>query len=82
MLHSIVPGTTMDRALGGIFRMGGHSTYEPAVTLGADGKASFRFQIPNNPGLSGETMYLQSMVEDALGDHPTTLTQKQDLLIQ
>lgn len=82
MLHSIVPGTTMDRALGGIFRMGGHITYEPAVTLGADGKASFSFQIPNDPGLSGETMYLQSMVEDALGDHPTTLTQKQDLLIQ
>jgi len=82
LFHSTKAGQFNDRDLGGIFRMGGNIRYEPAVTLNADGKASFSFTIPNDPSLSGRMMYLQALVEDAGGSHPTTLTDKADLMIQ
>lgn len=82
MFHSTKAGLENDRDLGGIFRMGGNIRYEPAITLGADGKGTMTFQIPNDPGLSGKTMYLQAMGEDVSGSHPTTLTHKADLPIQ
>lgn len=82
LFHSTKAGQFNDRDLGGIFRMGGNIRYEPAVTLNADGKASISFTIPNDPSLSGRMMYLQALVEDAGGSHPTTLTDKADLMIQ
>lgn len=82
MFYSMTAGETMDRALGGIYRMGGNIRTLPAVTTGADGKVSTSFVIPNDPGLSGRTMYLQAKVVDPSGDHPTTLTHNAELPVQ
>ncbi|MFK5955783.1 MAG: CRTAC1 family protein [Planctomycetota bacterium] len=81
LFHSDVPGLVRDRALGGIFHMGGTITYETPFSLGADGKASALFQIPNDPNLSGRTLYLQAKVEDAAGNAPLTLTHSVELAI-
>jgi len=81
LFHSDVAGETEDRNLGGIFHMGGTITYETPFTLGADGKTSTTFQIPNDPNLSGKTLYLQAKVEDPSGNAPLTLTHSVELVI-
>ena len=81
LFHSDVAGITRDRVQGGTVRMGGNITFETPFTLGADGKFSTTFQIPNDPNLSGKTLYLQAKVEDSSGAHPLTLTHNIELVI-
>ncbi|PCJ54219.1 MAG: hypothetical protein COA70_06195 [Planctomycetota bacterium] len=81
LFHSDVAGVTRDRAQGGTVRMGGTITFEPPFALGADGKVSTTFTIPNDPNLSGKTLYLQAKVEDSAGVHPLTLTHNVELVI-
>lgn len=79
--HSTEAGHNRSRAQGGVIRMKGPLTFETPVTLGADGKVDTFFQIPNDPTLSGQTIYLQARVTDPTGQHPRTLTHKIDLFI-
>ncbi|PHQ78699.1 MAG: hypothetical protein COB69_09440 [Phycisphaera sp.] len=81
LFHSDVAGVTRDRAQGGTVRMGGTITFETPFALGADGKVSTTFTIPNDPNLSGKTLYLQAKVEDSSGVHPLTLTHNVELVI-
>ncbi|MDA0666941.1 MAG: CRTAC1 family protein [Planctomycetota bacterium] len=81
LFYSDVAGETRDRAQGGTVRMGGSITFETPFTLGSDGKANTTFQIPNDPNLSGETLYLQAKVQDSSGVHPLTLTHNIKLVI-
>ena len=81
LFHSDQAGTTRDRAQGGTVHMGGNITFETPFTLGADGRISTTFQIPNDPNLSGETLYLQAKVEDPSGVHVLTLTHNAELMI-
>ena len=81
MFHSDVAGNLRDRVQGGTVLMGGTITFETPFTLGADGKLSTTFQIPNDPTLSGKTLYLQAKVEDSAGLHPRTLTHNAKLQI-
>ena len=51
-----------------VHRLGGVPFYTGATALDADGSADITFNIPNDPSLSGSSLFLQAVVADVL--HP------------
>jgi hypothetical protein len=51
-----------------VHRLGGTPFYTGATALDADGHADITFNIPNDPSLSGNSLFLQAVVTDVL--HP------------
>ena len=54
-----------------VHRLGGIPFYTGSTMLGANGRADIAFNIPNDPSLSGTSLFLQAVVTDVL--HPSRL---------
>ena len=49
-----------------VHRLGGVPFYTGSTMLGANGRADITFNIPNDPSLSGTSLFLQAVVTDVL----------------